>query len=73
MGTHLAELQHHWGSAFMITNPEPDVWLAVRRDDHGTLRAGKPGELLDLIRADYFARPVPRRWPRQVPRSQAGP
>jgi hypothetical protein len=57
----------------MVTNPEPDLWLAVRRDNHGTLRAGKPRELLDLIRQDYFARPVPRRWPRQVPRSQAGP
>ncbi len=49
----------------MISTPESDVWLAVRRDDHQTLRAGKPGELLELIRKDYFARPVPRRWPRR--------
>jgi len=65
MDSDLQDLQHHWGSAYMITKPEPDVWLAVRRDDHGTLRAGKPDELRDLIRTDYFARPVPRRWPRR--------
>ncbi|MFI5069131.1 MAG: hypothetical protein ACHP9Z_34835 [Streptosporangiales bacterium] len=61
----LGDLQHHWGSAYIISTPGPDIWLAVRRDDHGTLRAGKPGELLELIRADYARRPVPRRWPRR--------
>jgi hypothetical protein len=66
MDPDLQDLQHHWGTAYMITEPEPDVWLAVRRDDHSTLRAGKPDELRDLIRTDDFARPVPRRWPRRA-------
>jgi len=65
--TALGDLQHHWGSAYVISNPEPDIWLAVRRDDHDTLRAGKPMELLELIRENYRLRPVPRRWPRRSP------
>ena len=56
----LAELRHHWGSAYRISHPAPDVWLAQRRDTRETLRADSPGELLDLIRADYASRPVPR-------------
>lgn len=56
----LAELRHHWGSAYSIHHPAPDVWLAQRRDDHDTLRACTPLELLGRIRQDYQDRPVPR-------------
>lgn len=56
----LAALIWHWGSAYIISNPEPDVWLAIRRDDHGTLRDTTPTGLRDRIIGDYFARPVPR-------------
>jgi hypothetical protein len=44
----------------VVSHPAPDVWIAQRTDDNTTLRAGTPGELLDLIRLDYAARPVPR-------------
>ena len=57
----LADLQHHWGSAYLIEHPEPDVWLAQRRDDRSVLRAESAGELLAKIRADYAQRPVSRR------------
>lgn len=56
----LGDLRWHWGSAYTFSHPGPDLWIAVRRDDHSVLRAGTPGELLRLIRADYQARPVPR-------------
>jgi len=57
----LADLQHHWGSAYVIEHPGPDVWIAQRKDNRETLRADGPAELLDRIRADYAARPVSRR------------
>jgi hypothetical protein len=57
----LAELRHHYGSAYIITRPRPDVWIAQRRDTRETLRADSPAELLDRIRADYAERPVSRR------------
>ena len=57
----LADLRHHYGSAYLISHPEPDVWLAQRRDDRTVLRADGPAELLDRIRADYAAHPVSRR------------
>ena len=57
----LASLQHHWGSAYWISHPAPDVWLAQRRDTRETLRAESASELLDLIRDDYVAHPVSRR------------
>jgi len=57
----LAELRHHYGEAYLISHPEPDVWLAQRKDNRETLRAESPGELLDLIRTDYAAHPVSRR------------
>jgi hypothetical protein len=59
----LIDLQYHWGSAYMVSHPEPVVWLAQRRDDYQTLRSDGPAELLRLIHADYFARPVPRYLP----------
>jgi hypothetical protein len=57
----LDELRHHYGSAYLISHPEPDVWLAQRRDDRTVLRAESAAELLDLIRDDYRDRPVSRR------------
>ncbi len=56
----LAELRHHYGSAYLISHPEPDVWLAQRRDTRETLRAESASELLEKIRADYAAHPVSR-------------
>jgi hypothetical protein len=56
----LGALHWHWGSAYAICNPEPSVWLAVRRDDHQTLRDQTPLGLRDRIIADYAARPVSR-------------
>lgn len=53
-------LRFHWGSAYIITRPGPDIWLAQRRDDYRTLRAADPDTLLSLIRDDYARRPVPR-------------
>ncbi len=53
-------LWHHWGSAYVITHPEPGVWLAERRDNHETLSASDPAGLYDLITADYAARKVSR-------------
>jgi len=57
----LAELRHHYGSAYIIEHPEPDVWIAQRRDTRETLRADSHGEPLDRIRDDYAAHPVSRR------------
>lgn len=56
----LVELRWHWGSAYVISHPAPDMWVAQRRDTRKTLRAGTPAALRELILADYFARPVPR-------------
>ena len=55
----------HWGSAYAICNPEPGVWLAIRRDDHQTLRDGTPLGLRDRIIEDYTSRPVSRDLPGQ--------
>jgi hypothetical protein len=56
----LAELRHHYGSAYLIEHPDPDVWIARRRDNREVLRAEDPEILLRLIRADYAANPVSR-------------
>jgi hypothetical protein len=53
-----------WGSAYQITRtPGQDhPYRAERRDNPAvTLAAADPGALRDLIRADYLARPVPRK------------
>ena len=61
MGTNdLAELRWHWGSAYVISHPAPDVWVAQRRDTRETLRSDGPAGLRQAILADYFAHPVPR-------------
>jgi len=57
----LPGLQHHWGSAYLISHPELGLWIAQRRDTRETLRADGPAELLDRIRDDYAAHPVSRR------------
>lgn len=56
----LAELMFHWGSAYLISHPEPGVWLAQRRDDRQMVHATNPEKLRQAIRAYYAARPVPR-------------
>ena len=59
--TDLGDLRWHWGSAYRIQHwPVPRLWLAQRRDTGETVKAADPTELRDRIRADYFARPVPR-------------
>ena len=53
----LADLQWHWGEAYLITGMGGH-WLAQRRDDGQTLTASGPEELRELIIEDYTARPV---------------
>jgi hypothetical protein len=60
MDYELAELHHHWGEAYLITHPEPDLWIAQRRDTRETLRAASADELYRAILADYSRKPVPR-------------
>lgn len=55
----LEELEWHWGEAYAITCIG-ERWLAQRRDNGATLRAGSPDALRDLIIADYTAKKVPR-------------
>lgn len=55
----LEDLRHHWGSAYLIEKFGRH-WVAQRRDSHGTISAEGPDQLLDVIRADYAAHPVPR-------------
>jgi hypothetical protein len=54
----LDALRWHWGEAYVICNPGPEVWLAERRDTRETLKADTPMGLRDAIIADYTARPV---------------
>ena len=35
----LEALRWHWDEAYLVAHPEPDLWVAVRRDNHETLRA----------------------------------
>ncbi len=57
----LDDLRWHYGEAYLIEYfPGPDRWVAQRRDSHATISTGSPDGLLDLIRADYAAHPVPR-------------
>ena len=58
-GWTLAELRHHYRGAYSIQG-EGGIWIAVRTDGKGTLRADSADGLLDLIRADAAAFPVPR-------------
>ena len=56
----LAYLIHHYGEAYEI-NRRRGRYEARRRDDGAMLTADSADALLDLIRADYAARPVSRR------------
>ena len=52
-----------WGSAYLITRAPSAVrpYQVERRDDPAViLTAADPDALRELIRADYWARPVPR-------------
>jgi hypothetical protein len=55
----LSALRWHWGEAY-ISHPEPDVWMAQRRDIGETLRDVTPLGLRDQIIPDYTARSVKR-------------
>ena len=56
----LIALRWHWGEAYVICHPEPDVWTAQRRDTRETLRDFTPVGLRDQIIRDYTARSVKR-------------
>ncbi len=59
----LDELRWHYGDAYMIHYFESaGKWVAQRRDSHATMSADDPAALLGLIRQDYAARPVSRRF-----------
>jgi hypothetical protein len=51
----LADLQMHWGSAYVI-GLDGDIWSATFRGSADELRAHTPLELRTLIRADYAYR-----------------
>jgi len=56
----LNELRFHWGSAYNVQHIG-DLWLAQRLDkSRATVSAKTPGGLLEKIRLDYQAAPVPR-------------
>lgn len=67
-GHELKDLRHHWGSAYVIGHPAPDIWIAQRRDNRETLHADDPELLRDKIRADSADRPVSVRLRRAAPR-----
>ena len=55
----LAELRHHWGDAYVIT--DRPGWRAKRRDGRGGwITAPDPQALVEAIRVDYQREPVPR-------------
>jgi hypothetical protein len=59
----LEDLEHHWGSAYLIGR-EGGEYTAARRDGRGgTLAAGDRDGLLAAIQADYAADPVSRELP----------
>jgi hypothetical protein len=55
----LTDLINHWGTAYEISAHGAE-WIAARRDNRKALTAGSARELLDAIRRDYRANPVPR-------------
>jgi hypothetical protein len=59
-GLELADLQHHWGSAYAITF-EAGQYCARRRDTRALVRCGTAAALHEEISIDYRAMPVPRR------------
>jgi hypothetical protein len=55
----LAYLVFHYGQAYRI-NMRRGRYEAERRDDGSLVRADSAEEMLNELRADYAARPVPR-------------
>ena len=55
----LADLQWHWGSAYLITGAAGH-WVAQRRDNGQMLAASGPDGLRELIIEDYAVQPVSR-------------
>lgn len=55
----LAYLRWHWGSAYRITG-SGSAWTATRKDNRHVVTATSAAGLLDAIRDDYAASPVPR-------------
>jgi hypothetical protein len=60
LAAQLADLRHHWGSAYRIDCHGSGRWLAVRRDTGAALTADSALTLRDEILSDYTAFPVPR-------------
>jgi hypothetical protein len=57
----LDDLRHHWGEAYLIHRLGAR-WVAQRRDkSRQAISADSAAGLLELIRADYAARPIPRK------------
>lgn len=67
----LAYLRWHWGGAYVI-NGDGEHWSAKRTDNGRTLTADSALGLLDAIRDDYAARPVPRPEPARLVRKYSG-
>ena len=57
----LEDLRWDWDEAYQI-GWQDGRFRAGRLDGRGSVEAGTPQELRDLIRADYAERPVPRRY-----------
>lgn len=55
----LNDLDFHWGEVCDLAVTR-EGWVAKRLDNDRALVADSPGELHELIRADYEAEPVPR-------------
>lgn len=55
----LGYLIFHWSDAYQVSMRR-GRYEAIRRDDGTVLDAGTADGLLEKIRADYAARPVPR-------------
>lgn len=56
----LEDLRFHWGSAYLLQCPRMGLWIAYRRDDMTMIEAPDPERLLELVRGNYLANPVPR-------------
>jgi hypothetical protein len=63
----LDEIRWHWDSAYNVEHLG-GLWLAQRLDkSRATVSARTPDELMEKIRADYAAEPVPRDRPPAPP------
>ena len=50
----LETLRALWGGAYLISHPEPGLWVAVSLDsERRILAAGAPGDLEHLMAADF--------------------